>query len=336
MRPFPGVAVVGVWMTIAAVLHGPAAQAQAGSAPAEPAETPARIGVLFWHDSPNDKLALDGFRRGLEQSGLPHVLEIQNVHEDEASARTLLRKWEATDDCRLVVALGTRAAQLARDELERVPIVYTAVTNPVLTGVAESWQRSGPGIAGNSNWIPAENLLRAFSRAVPKLERLGVIATLDNPVPAAEISGVQEALRLHDDLSISLEIRRVASAADLADAARQLAERVDAVWIPIDILVYENVHLIRKVTDPARVPLLSSSHRGAEAGAILSIVVDYRNLGKNAAAIAVRVLEDEVDPATIPVGRLSGYRTIVNLGRSREIGYRVPLEVVCTADRILR
>lgn len=294
-----------------------------------------RIGALFWHDSPNDELALEGFRAGLEWHDHRYELDVHNVHSDENEARRLLASWEASK-VDLVLALGTRAAQLAKESLESTPIVYTAVTNPVLTGIAENWKTSGPRIAGNSNWIPAETLLRAFSRAVPELRVLGVIAGVDNPVSSAEIADVEAALKAHPDLDIELRVRRIREVEELDEATRELVDEVDALWIPIDFLVYENLHLVRKSTDPAHLPLLSSSHRGAEAGAVVALVVDYRNLGRNAAAIAVRILEDGRDPASIPVGRLSGYRTIVNLAQSRAIGYRLPLDVLCTADRVLR
>jgi len=307
-----------------------------GEEPPRSRSAPAhRIGVLFWHDAPNDRVALEGFRAGLDLRTESYELDIVNVHSDEEVARQRLRAW-ADEPVDLVLALGTRAAQLARRHSGPVPVVFTAVTNPVLTGVADGWDGSGADVAGNSNWIPAATVLRTFRRAVPGMRRLGVIASRDNPVSAAEIEEMIAALESDPDVDLRLVVQRVDVADELADAARDLATRVDAIWIPIDFLVYENLHRIRAVTDPAKIPLLSSSKKGAEAGAIVGIIVDYRNLGKNAAAIAVRILEDGADPATLPIGRLSGYRTIVHLARAREIGYRLPLEVVCTADQILR
>lgn len=323
------------WVVLILAFFTIAGHGRAESETLQTAERSWRVGVLFWHDSPNDQLALEGFRSGLEWRNDRYELDLHNVHSDENDARRRLESWEKAG-VDLVLALGTRAAQLAKESLRETPVVYTAVTNPVLTGIAESWERSGPNIAGNSNWIPAETLLRAFSRAVPNLDDLGVIAGNDNPVSGAEIAEVQSALAKNPDLDTRLHVRRIADVDELASATRALIGEVDAIWIPIDFLVYENLHLVRKTTDPEHVPLLSSSHRGAEAGALVSLVVDYRNLGRNAAAIAVRILEDGRDPASIPVGRLSGYRTIVNLAQSRAIGYRLPLDVVCTADRVLR
>ena len=305
----------------------------AEEAPGDRAEY--RIGVLFWHDSPNDRVALEGFRAGLELRTSRYELDVVNVHSDEAAARERLRSWAETP-VDLVLALGTRAAQLAREHAGPVPVVFTAVTNPVLTGVAEGWEGSGADVTGNSNWIPAATVLRTFRRAVPGMRRLGVIASRKNPVPAAEIEEMKAALAADPNGGLELEVRLVDTGDELTEAARHLVERVDAIWIPIDFLVYENLHRIRAVTDPAKIPLLSSSKKGAEAGAIVGIIVDYSNLGKNAAALAVRILEDGDAPRSIPIGRLSGYRTIVHLARAREIGYRLPLEVVCTADQILR
>jgi len=317
-------------LAAAALAIGPAAGA------IEESESPRRIGVLFWHESTNDELALEGFRAGLEIRGMPHALDIRHAHSQVAEARSHLERWER-ESYDLILALGTAAAKLAREQIGRVPVVYTAVTNPVLSGVADGWESSGTNIAGNSNWIPAETLLRVFRRSVPGLRRLGVIASRSNPVPAAEIEGVQEALaRQEPEDPLELVVARVDDETELGAAAERLVADVEAIWIPIDIVVYENLGRIRTVTDPRGIPLLSSSQRAAETGAIVSVVVDYRNLGKHAAGIAVRILEDGVAPESIPVGTLKGYRTLVDLKRAREIGYRLPLDVLCTADRLIR
>jgi putative ABC transport system substrate-binding protein len=305
-------------------------------AAAAPEATP-RIGVLFWHESPNDELAFEGFRSGLELAGIRPAFDIRQVHSDADEARRHLERWDSGSHD-LVLALGTAAAQMARRWVRSTPVLYTAVTNPVLSNVADSWESSGGAgnVAGNSNWIPADTLLRAFSRAVPDLKRLGVISSRGNPVPAAEIEGARDALAAFPERRIELEVRQVDDPSELTAAAESLSESVDALWIPIDILVYENLPRIRRVTDPRGIPLLSSSYRAAEEGAIVSLLVDYRNLGEHAAGLAVRILEDGVEPADLPVGTLRGYRTIVDLRRAREIGYRLPLKVLCTADRLIR
>ena len=90
---------------------------------------------------------------------------------------------------------------LAIDEVSNIPIVFTAVTNPVSSGIADSWKSSGRNVTGSSNWIKLEDKLATFKNCVPYLKTLGIIYNPDNPVPAAEIS---EAKQLTEFMGITL------------------------------------------------------------------------------------------------------------------------------------
>ncbi|MEQ8765440.1 MAG: ABC transporter substrate binding protein, partial [Planctomycetota bacterium] len=113
------------------------------------------------------------------------------------------------------------------------------------------------------------------------------------------------------------------------------AAGVEAIWIPIDITIYENLELVRNVSDPLGIPLVSSSLRGAEAGAVAGVLVDYALLGQNAVVIALDILDGVRTPGEIPIGTMQGYQVIVNLTAARRCRYELPLAVLAVADRLI-
>ncbi|MBK8974338.1 MAG: ABC transporter substrate-binding protein [Planctomycetes bacterium] len=299
-------------------------------------ETPWRFGVLFWHDSPNDVEALRGIRAALDVRGRDYHLQVERAEQDAERGAAALRAFD-DGGVDLVFAMGTQAALVARAHPPRAPVVFTAVTNPVESGVVDDWNGSGTRIAGNSNWIAPDTLLRVFRLAVPGLHRLGVLRSrASGVVSAAEVVGVQRMIAAEPAPRLAL-VEEVIDSPDELDAAtaRLLEQRIDALWIPIDFTVYEHLDAVTARTAPARVPLVSSSLRAVSTDAVAGVLVDYELLGERAVVLALDILEHGRDPATIPVDTMRGFQVVVNLGAARRSGYEAPLALIVVADQIL-
>ena len=233
----------------------------------------------------------------------------------------------------LIYAMGTEAILELMKVIEDTPIVFTAVTNPVQTGITPDWETSGRNIAGNSNWISTEEILMSFRKVVPSLKTLGVMYNPDNPVSSMEVRVARETVT---DLDLKLAEVEIKSVDDLTAATNSLInKKVEAIWVPIEKLVYKNMDKVKAVTDPAKTPLLASSHRGVKDGAIFGVVVDYHELGKISSSIALRILTQNVKPQDISIWTMSTYKTIINLKAVEEIDYDIPEKVVATANEVL-
>jgi putative ABC transport system substrate-binding protein len=305
------------------------------AAPAAGRPAPVRVAAFLWHDSPNDLAALAGFRAGLRTARLDWVVEEHQAGGDAARADALLRAIVAERPT-LLLALGTRAAQLARAAAPAQIVVFAAVTNPVETGLVPAWEGSGRPMAGQSNWLPATELAAEFRAAVPRLRTLGAIRDPRNPVARAEVLEAVEVLG-QGEPRIGVRVEDVLRPEGLALAAQRLcAAGIDALWVPIDHLVYSHLDVVRAVTDAAHVPIVTSAAPAARAGAVLGVVPDYHVCGLQAAELARRIVVEGADPAVLPVGRLRTWRTVVNLPAAARCGHRVPLAVLAGADEVIR
>jgi putative ABC transport system substrate-binding protein len=294
------------------------------------------FGVLLWHDSPNDLETLTGIERAVGALPGENRLLVRRADSHRDAAIRLLEGFRA-ENVDLVFSLGTDATLIARDTVRDVPVVFSAVTNPVESGIVPSWDGSGSNLAGNSNWIRPDAVLRVFRLAVPKLSRLGILRSkTTGVVSAAELSAMRK--RIADPKAEPLEIieEAIGDATDIAFAIARLADaKVDAVWIPIDFLIYENMPAILEAARARALPLVSSSLRGAQRGAVAGVHVDYAVLGEKAVALARRILDDGLSPGTIPVETLFDYRVVANLAAARRCGYDLPLGFLVQADLVI-
>ncbi len=308
------------------------AAALAGAAPADASARP-RVGVLFWHDSPNDRLAFEGVREGFALGRLDPEYRVVEARGDDAAARAALRGFEE-QGFDLVYAMGTGAALRAREEVRRVPVVFTAVTDPVGSGVVASPEGSGRNLCGNSNGVASPEVLAVFRRALPTLATLGVVYDAGNPVSRAEVAEMRRAGAAADPpLALAVLERR---AADLERdggvhaAVSEVAPRCDAIWIPIDIAVYTRSEEAAAAATDARRPVLATAPAAARSAAVC-VTVDFRALGRSSVVLAARALRGE-DPGKMPVGRMRSLRVILNLEAARRSGLEIPLALVAAAD----
>ncbi len=204
------------------------------------AERP-RVGVLYWHDSPNDRAAFDGVREGFAVAGLDPVFEVVEARGDDGAAKAALADFQARG-MDLVYAMGTGAALRAKAAVARTPVVFTAVTDPVGSGVVPSLEGSGANLCGNASGVDAAAALAVFRAALPRLAVLAVVHDPANPVSRGEVEAMRRA-GLALDPPVRLSVReRGAEALRAPGAVREACaaalEGADALWIPIDIEVY--------------------------------------------------------------------------------------------------
>ena len=306
------------------------------SRPAEfPRPAALRLGVLFWHSSPNDTLALLGIRDAFATAGIEAEWFVRQADEDPTKVVQFLDEFRNLP-VDLLFALGTEAALRAGNAELEFPVVFTAVTHPVESGVTEDWAPTGRNFTGNSNWIDPAVVAEVFQLAVPGLHDLGMLRSVESGrVSAAELSGMKEFLATDDSPRIRIHERVVADAAQLPTAvAELLASGVQAIWIPIDFTVYSNLEPVLEAVGTAGIPLVSSSYK-AHDSAVAAVFVDYELLGRRAGALARRILSGEIQAERAPIERLQSVQVVVNLEAAGRCGFEIPLSLLALADEIL-
>jgi putative ABC transport system substrate-binding protein len=317
-----------------AAAAGAFAAAVTAGAPSAPAAERPRVGVLFWHDSPNDREAFEGVRDGFALAGLDPIFEVVEARGDDAAARKALRDFESRGDA-LVYALGTGAALRARAEVRKVPVVFTAVTDPVGSGVVDAAGGSGANLCGNSSGVDPAAALAVFRSALPSLATLAVVYDPANPVSRGEVETMRKAagalrppVRLAVRETPAVELRKPGGVREACAAALAGA---DALWVPIDIEVYSRADQAAEAAAAARRPVFSTAAAAARTAACVCLTADFRAVGRSSVVLAVGALRGG-DPGRMPVGRPRSHRVVLNLEAAARAGFEIPLAVIAWAD----
>jgi putative ABC transport system substrate-binding protein len=309
--------------------------AQAATPPMPPTKAPLRLGVFFWHDSPNDRAAFEGIQQGMRDAQLAPQWLLRRADADQAKATAMIADLRA-QHCDLVFAMGTQAALLLQQGLPDTTIVFAAVSNPIASGVLSDWQGSGTKLCGGSNWVPPASILRVFLQAMPNLKTLGMLRSeTSGIVSAAELATMRAYLAAPDAPKVQLLESVAKDPADLPRAVEALrAQGAQAIWIPIDLGIYKQVAAIHAALGSHQLPLLSTAVQAAREGAMVTVSVDYVLHGRRVAALAERVLRG-ADPGKQPVDLLQGWQVTADLGAARRAGHELPLSLLALADVLI-
>ena len=285
--------------------------------------------------------ALDDARRGfvdaLEDAGYKDndniTITIMNPEGDDSikvsQATSLVR------DSDLVLGIATPAAtalqNAANQEQIDLPILFTAVTDPVGAALVTSNEVPGANITGTNDMNPVKEQVELAKELMPEMTKMGIIYNIneDNSLVQAQLAKAAA-----EEQGIEVEIKTVNnSASEITPTANALiSDGCQVIYVPTDNLMASNMPAIISATEPEQVVTSCGCDSMVTDGGTLSYSIDYYNLGKLTGEMAVKIIEGE-DTATMAVGSLDteDLKIVLNRQSLSTMGIIVPQSI---EDRI--
>lgn len=289
-----------------------------------------KVGVTQIIEHPALDAARDGFIDRMAELGYDAEYDIQSAQGDSSTAITIAQKFQA-DRVDLVLAIATPTAQAAAQVISDIPILITAVTDPVDAELVDSIARPGTNVTGTSDLTPIKSQLELLKELVPGATRVGVIynAGEDNSIVQRNIA--VDAAR---ELGLTLVEATATNTGEVMQAAQSLVGRVDAFYVWTDNLVVSAIESVIAVAEQAKLALIAGEDNSVERGALATIGIDYYVLGRQTADIAHKVLQG-ADPAETPVEYLEDTNVVVNVSAAARMGVELSDELLAKASRII-
>jgi putative ABC transport system substrate-binding protein len=295
-----------------------------------------RISVNQFVEHPALDAVWDGFREYMAENEVPVEYRVLNAGGDMNRAMEIAFETIGLSPD-LILSIATPSSQACAmalrklPEEKRMPLVFSAVTDPVAADLVKNLDRPGGCITGISDKTPVGAQLEIIRLCLPELESLGIIY---NSAEANSKASAKAICREAGRKGIRVVEVTVAHPEDLQNAAQSLVERSDGVLIPTDNTVVSSIETVVGVCIGGRLPLFASDVSSAKRGAAIATGFDYHRHGRRAAAMARRILTTRIDPGDCPVQTQTDLQIHVNLKSAKRMGMSVPPEIIKRAERI--
>ena len=256
------------------------------------------IGISQLAEHPALDDARRGFEDGLKELGVNADISYQNAQGEIPNTVTIASKF-VEEDVDLIYAIATQAAQSARQATNEIPVLFSAVTDPVEAEIVDDWNNVGGNVTGTSDKAPVESQLKMFKEIDPSIKTIGIIYNTSEPNSEVQIKEVKE---LAPGLGLDVIEIGVTTVNDMPQALDSLLSKVDALYALSDNLVASSVELVtNKLIEYNKISICAEETQ-VGGGLLITNGLSYYELGKQTAQMAKEILIDGKNVSDIPVG----------------------------------
>ena len=293
------------------------------------AESVPVIGISQYGEHPSLDNCREGFLMGLADAGLTEgvdfTVDYQNAGFDNSIATQIAQSFSA-NNVALMCAIATPSATAcyAAAEDKDIPVVFTAITDPV-----EAKLDSG-NITGTSDKLPVEAQLDLIRALQPEAKTIGIVYTVSEP---NSVSAIAEYEAKCADYGFEVKTIGVTAQSEVTQAIDTLlGEQVDCFSNLTDNNVVGVLSSILEKTDEAGVPVYGSEVEQVKMGCVASAGIDYIALGRQTGEMAAKILKGEATASEMDYETITEYGIYINSDALAAMNITVPQEI---ADRAI-
>ena len=176
----------------------------------------------------------DAFSDRMEELGYKDGETIEYDYADAAgqpSNLTSIMSQFSDEGSDVIVAIATPTAQAAANYADTIPVVFSAVSDPIGAGLVSSLEKPGGNITGTSDEVQVDQIIDLALQINPDLKTMGF---LYNAGEANSVSNLEKAKAYCKEKNIELIEGTGKDMTELQSSASVLVEKVDAMFSPND------------------------------------------------------------------------------------------------------
>lgn len=277
------------------------------------------IGILQYLEHDSLSASRKGFLDVLEEAGYKEGenlnIDYQNAQGDQANLQTMSERISGTSD--LILAIATPSAQSIANVEKDLPVLFTAITDPVDAGLVDSLEVPGGNITGTTDAGPIEEQIKLLLSIVEDAKTIGIIYNSSEPNSVIQSDQAEEILK---DMGVDVEILTVSSSNDVQQVMESLAQDVDGVYIPTDNTLASTMATVSQVAIAYNLPVVAASTDQVVAGGLATYGIDYYELGRQTGEMALDILENGTEPSTMAVQSSTEVELVVNEEMAEALG----------------
>ena len=282
--------------------------------------------------------ALDACREGvldfLEQEGLLDgvVVDFQNAQGDMKIAKSIADQF-VNDKVALIVAIATPVAQACAGATKDIPIIFSAVTDPVGAGLVEKLGKNDGNIVGISDMTPVLTQLQLLKFVLPDAEKVGFVF---NPSEANSITILDLSKQAAELLGMEIIEIPGSTTSEMITSLNALVGDVDALYIGTDNTAASSIQSLGTIAKNADVPIIAADIDIARGGGVIGFGFNYYKIGLKTGELVAAILRgtpvSELESGILSADALDLF---IDLDLAEELELELPESLLEKADFVV-
>ena len=271
----------------------------------------------------------EGFLQGLAEEGIVEgenlTVDYKNAAADMGTAGQISDNF-ASDNVDMMVGIATPSAQSCFNAAmdKEIPVIFTAVTDPVAAELAAEDGTPAGEITGTSDKLPVQLQLEMIREILPEAKTIGILYTTSE---ANSESAIKEYEALAPDYDFEIVTKGITATADIPLAAEAILEDVDCLTNLTDNTVVASLPTILEMANEKNIPVFGSEIEQVKIGCLAAEGLDYVALGVQTGKMAAQVLKGEKKASEIPYETIEEAALYLNSKVAENLGIEIAAEV---------
>jgi len=302
--------------------------ASAGPAAAEQLVAAIVTGDLHRYRQAHTRLESVIRKAGFDESKLKIFVQTPNV--DTMSLTNSIRRSVAAG-ASLMITYGAAATMVAAQEVKDIPVLFVDVYDPVGLGVVQNMAAPGTNRSGSSCNLSQKPLLENLLKLDPQVKTIGVLYSSGEPGSKRQLEDLTSVAK---ELGLYVVTENAQNAGKVAAAEQALLEKSDALFLTESVVVSQNAADIIKTALDKKLPVISQTPGLENQGALLGMVADPEEQGKQVAVHALQVLGGQ-KAFILPVREPKKALLVLNQQTAATLGMKIPDELLNSATTVV-
>lgn len=275
----------------------------------------------------------EGFLLGLAQEGIVEGVNLtvtyENAQADTGTAGQIADNFVANGvDMICAIATPSAASAYTATMKSNIPVIYTAISDPIEAGFAKADGTPVAEITGTSDKLPVDEQLQMIRKMLPDAKSIGIIYTTSEANSEATVKEYEAAVAVY---GFTLETVGISSTADIPLAADSLISKVDCINNLTDNTVVQGLATVLSKANAAKIPVFGSEVEQVKNGCLAAVGIEYTGLGIQTGKMAAKVLKGEAKASEMNFELISESGLYVNKAVATELGITLDETYVGTA-----
>ncbi|MGF1749432.1 MULTISPECIES: ABC transporter substrate-binding protein [Vibrio] len=272
---------------------------------------------------------VDGLKANGYEEGKNLEFDYKTAQGNPAIAVQIARQFvgERPD---VLVGIATPTAQALVSATRDIPVVFTAVTDPVGAKLVKQLEQPGKNVTGLSDLSPVDQHVELIKEIMPDVKTIGVVYNPGEANAVSLMTLLKESTKKH---GIELVEATALKSADVQTATQAIVSKSDIIYALIDNTVASAIEGMIVSANQAKTPVFGAATSYVERGAVASLGFDYYQIGVQTADYVAQILDGKA-PGELDVKVAKGSDLVINATAAKKLGLTIPKTVMDRATSV--